>query len=60
MTTYTATDWMPIQQRMMEAGLNDVPNGKMVDSFLDANGKMVFMVEFDTAQDELFFKLKWG
>lgn len=60
MTTYKATDWMPIQQRMMEAGLNDVPNGKMVDSFLDANGKMVFMVEFDTAQDELFFKLKWG
>lgn len=51
-------DWAPIQQRMIEAGLNDVPNGRLADSFTK-NKFLYFIVEFNTPQDEMWFKLKW-
>jgi hypothetical protein len=51
-------EWAPIQQRMIEAGLNDVPNGRMSDSFR-RNGFLYFIIEFNTLQDEVLFGLKW-
>ena len=50
--------WGPICRRLIEAGHNGVPNGRMVDSFLK-DSKLFYVVEFDTEQDQLMFALSW-
>lgn len=51
-------EWMVIQNRMTDAGLNDVPNGRFVDSFRKGD-YLYFIIEFNTPADEMWFKLKW-
>jgi len=58
MLHYSINDWVPIQQRLVEAGYHDVPNGKLVDSYR-VNEMLYLMVEFESDGDELWFKLRW-
>jgi len=51
-------DWVPIQQRLIEAGYSNVPCGKFKDSFRE-NGFLHYIIEFDTPEDEVWFRLKW-
>lgn len=51
-------EWAVIQDRLMKAGLNDVPNGRFKDSYRK-NEYLYFLIEFDSEQDELWFRLKW-
>ena len=51
-------EWMAIQDKMMAAGLNDVPNGRFVDSVRKGD-YLYFIIEFNTPADETWFKLKW-
>jgi len=59
MISYRSDEWIPMCHRMLAAGINDVPNGRIVDSY-KVNNDLFFMIEFDTEADELMFQLKWG
>jgi len=51
-------DWAVIQNRMVNAGLDNVPNGRFVDSVRKGDF-LYFIIEFNTPADEMWFKLKW-
>lgn len=51
-------EWVPIQQRLVEAGYSNLPRGKFKDSFRE-NGFLHYIIEFDTPEDEIMFILKW-
>lgn len=51
-------DWAVIQNRMINAGLDNVPNGRFVDSVRKGD-YLYFIIEFNTPADEMWFKLKW-
>jgi len=51
-------DWIPIQERMIEAGLDNVPNGKFQDSYRRGD-YLYYVIEFNTPEDEMWFRLKW-
>lgn len=55
---FRVDEWTPIQQRLVEAGYNHIPNGTMKDSFLK-NKFLHFIIEFNTPEDEIMFILKW-
>jgi len=59
MLTYRMDTWAPIQQRLVEAGYNNIPNGRFVDSCY-RNGHTFLIIEFDTESDELIFLLQWA
>lgn len=59
MKTYNSDTWIPLCRRMIEAGQMDVPNGRIVDSVSDGSGKVKFLIEFNTPEDELMFVLRW-
>jgi hypothetical protein len=59
MLTYRMIDWVNIQQRMIEGGLSDIPNGHFHDSYRK-DDYLYFMVEFDTPEDELMFLMRWA
>jgi hypothetical protein len=44
---------------MLAAGIGDVPNGHIVDTYRVGN-ELFFMIDFDTEADELMFCLKWA
>jgi hypothetical protein len=52
------SDWAWIQRRLINAGLDRVPNGKIADSVLKSDG-LYFIIDFDTEQDEIWFMLRW-
>lgn len=51
-------EWAVIQDRLIRAGYNDVPNGRFVDSYR-VNDYLYFVIEFNSEQEELWFRLKW-
>jgi hypothetical protein len=59
MLHYSIKDWAPIQQRLINAGYNNVPNGRIADSFKSGDG-LHFIIEFDSEEDQLMFQLKWA
>jgi hypothetical protein len=59
MITYKSDEWIPMCRRMLAAGIGDVPNGHIVDTYRVGN-ELFFMIDFDTEADELMFCLKWA
>lgn len=59
MLTYRTDVWTPIQQRLVEAGYSNIPNGQFVDSYY-RNGYTFFIIEFDSESDEIIFLLQWA
>jgi len=56
---YQENEWAKIVQRMVTADLNGIPNGRFVDSILDGNNSLIYLIEFDTPADEMMFILRW-
>ena len=59
MLKYQEDDWAKIVQRMVNADLDQIPNGRYVDSVLDNNKCLSYLLEFDTPEDEVMFVLRW-
>lgn len=51
-------DWMIVQKKLRGAGFDDVPNGRFVDSVRKGD-YLYFIIEFNSPQDEMWFKLRW-
>ena len=59
MLTYSRTRWIEIQQKIVDAGLNEVPYGKLsVTRTVDCTREF-FDLNFETEEDETMFLLRW-
>ena len=59
MLKYQEDEWAKIVQRMVTAELIGIPNGRFVDSVLDGNKCLSYLIEFNTPTDEMMFVLRW-
>ena len=59
MLKFREDDWTYIQHRMVADGLTQIPNGRFVDSVLDSNNSLSYLIEFDTSENEMMLILRW-
>lgn len=59
MILYYENDWYRICDRMKSAGLDSLPVGVTIDSYLDSDRFLWFKIEVPSPEDEVWFRLKW-
>ena len=60
MLTYRKDKWIEIQQKIVNAGLDAVPHGKLSVSRTVDDRWEFFDLNFETEEDETMFLMRWS